>query len=372
MSTLQRSFWYLVLGLGVISSEADLPAQSTVPLPPMPPMPTLSASGLKTNRTRLFNQANLPNPVLPPGLSPTPPPPPPPQNPTVQVPPGYPAPLVAPPPVTPRVFPTYPPAAAAATQPASYLAWDSEVKEYNAKLGEPSAHFAFNCTNVSKEVVEIASVRTSCGCTVAQLPSQPWRLEPGSGGPINVTVNLAGKVGTITKSVTVESSTGTKALLVKVNLPAATNAPVAGTDMDRMRNMQLAMADRQAVFKGECAKCHAEPARGQLSGLLYAAACANCHDSPQRAALVPDLKRLNHPTDAEHWRKWITSGKAGSMMPAFAKAEGGPLDDVQIQSLVKYLTETISKAPHTSARPAPRVVATPLLFAPPADAKAAQ
>jgi mono/diheme cytochrome c family protein len=331
-------------------------------------MPTLGpAAGVKTNRTRLFTQVDLPNPVLPPGFSPNPPSPPPPVNSAPQVPPGFPAPLVAPP-VTPRIFHTIP-VSSEVSQPPSYLLWDSESKDYNAKFGEPSAHFTFHCTNVSKEVVLINSVRTSCGCTVAQLPSQPWRLEPGASGPLEVTVNLAGKVGTITKSVSVDSSTGTRALLVKVNIAAATNTPVAGVDMDRMRNMQLAMADRQAVFKGDCAKCHADPARGQTGAPLYTAACGNCHDSPQRAGSVPDLKKLNHPTNAEHWKKWIASGRPGSMMPAFAKAEGGPLDDVQIESLVKYLTETISNAPHAAVQQTRRVVTPPVFAVPPATTK---
>ena len=62
--------------------------------------------------------------------------------------------------------------------------------------------------------------------------------------------------------------------------------------------------------------------------------------------MVPDLAKLNHPTNEEHWRKWIRSGRVGSMMPAFAKAEGGPLTDEQVDSLVKFLMESITaKAP---------------------------
>ena len=35
---------------------------------------------------------------------------------------------------------------------------------------------------------------------------------------------------------------------------------------------------------------------------------------------------------------WIADSKPGSLMPAFAKKHGGPLDDSQIKSLVAYLT----------------------------------
>src|SRR5438552_3056391 len=74
---------------------------------------------------------------------------------------------------------------------------DANLKEYAAKPGETNAHFIFNLTNVSSAPVLINFVRTSCGCTVAKLPSTPWKLEPGSNGPIQVTVDLRGKLGTI-------------------------------------------------------------------------------------------------------------------------------------------------------------------------------
>jgi hypothetical protein len=245
---------------------------------------------------------------------------------------------------------------AAPAQPPSYLAYDSESKEYNAKIGDTNAHFTFWLTNVSKEVVAINSVRTSCGCTVAQLPETPWKLAPGTNGPIEVSVNLLGKSGTIVKSVTVDSSAGGKSLLVKVNIPSPANSGVAANaapnsgDIDRIKNMQSAMADRQVVFKNkDCAKCHADPALDKnglavLGQPLYNGVCANCHNSPNRASSVPDLRdshRPTHPKTHEEWRKWIASGRVGSMMPAFSKTEGGPLTDQQINSLVDYLSSTI-------------------------------
>jgi hypothetical protein len=246
------------------------------------------------------------------------------------------------------------------TQPASYLAYDSESKEYTSKIGDTNAHFTFWITNVSKEVVAINSVRTSCGCTVAQLPETPWKLAPGTNGPIEVSVNLLGKSGTIVKSVTIDSTAGGKSLLVKVNIPAPANTIAAGNaapnsgDIDRIKNMQSALADRQVVFKNkDCAKCHADPAVDKnglavLGQPLYNGVCANCHNSPQRASSVPDLKdthRPTHPKTHEDWRKWIASGRVGSMMPAFSKAEGGPLTDQQIDSLVDYLSSTIPNTP---------------------------
>jgi len=94
--------------------------------------------------------------------------------------------------------------------------------------------------------------------------------------------------------------------------------------MNRTRNQQAAALDRQAVFKGSCAACHAEPTVGKLGEELYRTGCAICHDAENRAAMVPDLRALKHQTGADGWRQWIADSRPGSMMPAFAKAHDGP------------------------------------------------
>ena len=118
------------------------------------------------------------------------------------------------------------------------------------------------------------------------------------------------------------------------------------TDAERARGVEIAKADRQAVFKGDCATCHAKNVEGKYSKALYDAVCAICHDAENRAAMVPDLHNLKTPTNEEFWRTWIAHGKAGSLMPAFSTAEGGPLNDMQIATLAAYLNSTI---PHGSA-----------------------
>ena len=74
---------------------------------------------------------------------------------------------------------------------------------------------------------------------------------------------------------------------------------------------------------------------------LNVSGCGICHDAEHRAAFVPDLRALKHPTNAEHWKQWITASKPGSLMPAFSKAHDGPLNDEQIVSLVNYLTNAM-------------------------------
>ena len=51
------------------------------------------------------------------------------------------------------------------------LVFDAETKEYKSKPLELSAPFIFNLTNVWTNEIVIRAVHTSCGCTVASLPS---------------------------------------------------------------------------------------------------------------------------------------------------------------------------------------------------------
>ncbi len=241
------------------------------------------------------------------------------------------------------------------TTPPDALKFDSERKEYTSKPGEASAPFTFWVTNTHSTDVTINNITPSCGCTAAKAPPMPWSLKPGESGSFDLAMNLASKSGTISKGVAVHTSSGSKNLLITVHMPAG--AGVAGApmgDVDRIKNMQMALSDRQVVFKGDCAQCHATPAVGKTGHQLYLGVCGNCHDSPHRASMVPDLRALKHPTNAEHWRKWITSGRVGSMMPAFSQKEGGPLSDEQIESLVTFLVATIPATPQAApATPVP-------------------
>jgi hypothetical protein len=57
--------------------------------------------------------------------------------------------------------------------------------------------------------------------------------------------------------------------------------------------------------------------------------------------MVPDLHQIKTPTNADFWQTWTAHGKAGSLMPAFATSDGGPLSDMQIASLAQFLAATI-------------------------------
>jgi mono/diheme cytochrome c family protein len=217
-------------------------------------------------------------------------------------------------------------------------------------------------TNATPIPVTILSVHPSCGCTTAELPPVPWLLPPGTNSFIKVSVNLAGKSGMVFKTVNVTTDKGRKDLMLRINmLPPPPVAPMS--EEERARGIAAAKIDRQAVFKGDCVSCHAKNIEGKYGQQLFAAVCAVCHEANPRATMVPDLHNLKDPTSEEFWRTWITSGKAGTLMPAFASSQGGVLNDMQIASLSAYLNAVIPPKPvaPTPAAPPP----SPVRLAPP-------
>lgn len=282
--------------------------------------------------------------------------------------------------------------------PSGVLAWDDLTKAVDVAADQAAVHFTFSFTNIAKTIrtgpatnitsitnltavtnasfwarlwghkitqvasiesrtnivtvtnsitpvpVTIISVHPSCGCTTAQLPPMPWMIEPGAKGQIGLTLNLAGKSGTLSKTVNVVTDKGNLNLSIRATiLPPV--VPLM-TDADRARALEAAKVDRQAVFKGDCATCHVQPGVGKYGQALFAVSCGICHESAHRATMVPDLHAIKIPTNEDFWRTWIMHGKPGSLMPAFSTADGGPLNDVQISSLAAYLNTAIpSKTP---------------------------
>jgi mono/diheme cytochrome c family protein len=227
------------------------------------------------------------------------------------------------------------------------LTFSSELQETTAIPGATNVAFEFRFTNTSPDQVSIQRVHTSCGCTTAQLPSMPWVIEAGGDGSFNVAMDIRGKRKQVSKMVFLYTDKGFKALTVRTLIP--TDNSMSSTE--RLRNLQIAGADRQAVFRGDCARCHSEPANGKRGRALFQAVCAVCHEAEHRAEMVPDLRRLDPMPDEEGWRRWVTHGKAGTLMPAFAQAEGGPLTPQQVDSLVGLLVRGFPQHPPSANQP---------------------
>jgi len=243
------------------------------------------------------------------------------------------------------------------------LAWDAQTRDLRAQDGQQSVDFRFALTNVWTNAVTITGTRTSCGCTVAKLPETPWVIAPGQRGEISGTMNLIGKSGTIVKTVTVLSDVGSVLLNVKVQI--APPEPGRLRDADRQRNLAVAAADRQAVFRGECASCHVAPTVGKKGAELYATACGICHDAEHKASMVPDLRALKHPTDRGYWAHWVRNGKPGSLMPAFDLQQGGILDEAQMASLADHLDSPAFRTAYRTSTPAAPATSAPAIPARP-------
>ena len=185
----------------------------------------------------------------------------------------------------------------------------------------------FQYTNASSSPVTILAVERSCHCTTPKTPELPWTIAPHASGKMEVIVEVPGKWGLLQKTIALRSATDTNVLLLQID--------IAEPDM-REKNRVMAFADRQAVFKGDCASCHSTPAIGLKGEQLYAKACGICHEAEHRASMVPDLTTRPHG-DANYWKQWVRIGKPGSFMPGFDKPHGGPLTEDQIASLMEYL-----------------------------------
>ena len=225
------------------------------------------------------------------------------------------------------------------------LTWDSLGKRYQSRPEELDIKFTFHFLNKTKKEISIKETFTSCGCTVAKLPATPWIIKPGEKGSIPITMDVRGKSGVIEKQTTVVTDLGNVTLTTKVAIGAikSANKPRKRSKEERAANLKLAAQNRQAIFQNNCVECHVEPTKGKRGRQLYATACGICHDATNRASFVTELRSISKGKTQSYWEQWVKDSKPGSLMPAFAKKHGGPLDDSQIRSLVAYLTRVFPR-----------------------------
>lgn len=221
---------------------------------------------------------------------------------------------------------------------ASELVWTPATNHVRGQaLSNLTTQFTYTNATISEIVVN--AVEPSCHCTTPKIPKLPWTIPAHAAGNMEVVVELAGKWGTVQKTIEVRSARETNTLRLEIEIPEPD---------PREKNRLMMFADRQAVFKGDCADCHLKPAIGLKGEALFAKACAICHEAEHRASMVPDLASKPHG-DATYWTQWVRIGKPGSFMPAFDKPHGGPLSDEQITSLITWLQQRFPPTPAAKA-----------------------
>jgi mono/diheme cytochrome c family protein len=237
-----------------------------------------------------------------------------------------------------------PSAAPVAARP-NPLVWDAMVKEVTTKPLQTTNLFIFWVTNTATTNVVLDHIQPSCGCTVAKLPKDPWNMAPGESGPISATVSFPGKSGALEKLLTVYSSEGQQTLRLKLNIP------FNPTEASRQQNMMKSIADKQAVFKGDCASCHVEKGRGKSGEELFAADCTICHQPDgHRAEMVPNLANINKVTNKEYWKYYLENGGT-SLMPVFLNTKGGPLTAEEIDTFADFLNKKFPSKDPSQIKP---------------------
>ena len=147
------------------------------------------------------------------------------------------------------------------------------------------------------------------------------RLRPGEKGKINVSVDVRGRLGKITKTITVYTNDPVK--------PAATLSV-------RMNIKDRAHLDRYAageIFGEKCRGCHVDQGKGKTGWDLFKADCFMCHNAGTNASLTEMSKKPR-----EHLRKAIRGGVANTLMPGWHVESGGPFEDADIESLIELIT----------------------------------
>lgn len=101
---------------------------------------------------------------------------------------------------------------------ADALHFTSLTQEFSATENSVDIHASYIFTNSSDHAITISEIKTTCGCTTAELEKRTY--QPGEAGTINVIFDIGSRTGEQQKSIAVISSTGEKSMLVlKVHLP---------------------------------------------------------------------------------------------------------------------------------------------------------
>ena len=225
-------------------------------------------------------------------------------------------------------------AAAALVQPApaQLITWDKQNLRAIVQKGQGMVFFSIGLTNASSAPVVIKRLRPHCDCTTVRSTAElPATVVSGASLPIEITTDLKDRHETFTQVIAIETPKETNRLVLEIIMPELTT---------REKNQRAAFADRQAVFKKDCAVCHWQPALSKPIDTQYKVLCGTCHDAVERASVVPDLHQPSKTKrDHAYWSEWIRRGKPGTFMPAFEKRFGGPLTEAELQRLIDFVAE---------------------------------
>lgn len=108
----------------------------------------------------------------------------------------------------------------------------------------------------------------------------------------------------------------------------------------------------KSIFASECRSCHVDKGMDKIGQELYEADCAMCHGSLDERNHVRALSGPRLAEDLQGLRQVISVGTRSGAMPGFSVGAGGPLSDLQIESLVNLFRkwEKTEKEKHSGGR----------------------
>lgn len=213
---------------------------------------------------------------------------------------------------------------------AGILKADPETLNMGQVKTDAQAQRAFFLTNVGGRPIVIDRVETSCGCTLAKLEKK--EVSPGEVISLEVKLDTSLKLGPVRKRVTVFSNDSKRPEL---------DLFLVGTVLPQMKGHEkIAVKDPLVLFKGQCATCHVMKGKGKSGKALFQADCGMCHGLNGQGGVAPSLLSQDYedPAVLTATREVIANGAAENPeMPPYSQARGGPLNDGEIDSLVRFL-----------------------------------
>lgn len=207
---------------------------------------------------------------------------------------------------------------------AAALRFDRTTHDCGAIPSNQKQEFSWAYHNDGKAPITIIAMNPSCGCTASVADSK--RVEPGATGALHIIYDPAGQSGDVRKTLTIVTDDPLHPRTILTIL-----AKVLSTDDEVLPNGHPRFSG-QSLLMGSCASCHAAPAQGKTGAALFQAVCAMCHGKTGDGLLTFVLSH-----DDPALAQIIAYGTANPKMPGFSELMGGPLDDAQVASLVKFL-----------------------------------
>jgi hypothetical protein len=212
----------------------------------------------------------------------------------------------------------------AASGAAPAIRFDHTTHDFGAIPSNLKQDFSWAYHNDGTGPLTIIAMNPSCGCTASV--ADPKSVPPGGSGALKITYDPAGQAGSVRKTLTVVTNDPQHPRTILTLL-----ATVASADDEVLPNGHPRFAG-QSLLMGACASCHAAPAQRKTGEALWDAVCAMCHGPTDER-----LGTFARTHDDAALTLAIAYGTTNPKMPGFSGLMGGPLDEAQVASLVKFL-----------------------------------